>query len=88
MARPPADVVREQLAQYLGPFTSKNAVQLMSKQALKTDPDRVTREQIPQLIEALGPTRRTLLGKAGAEKVVQQIRSVLNLQSPDGGAHA
>ena len=75
----PAEVVRTRLAQYLGPFTSKNAVQMMAKQALSTDADRLTRAQVPQLIEALGPTLRTLLGKAGAEKVADEIRRELGI---------
>ncbi len=86
MARLPADVVREHLAHYLGPFTSKNAVQLMAKQAFSTDADKVTREQVPALLEALGQTLRTLLGKAGTEKALDQIRKDLGLASPDGGA--
>jgi hypothetical protein len=75
----PAEVVREHIAQYLGPFTSKTAVQMMSKQALGTDPDHVTREQVPALLDALGPTLRTLLGKGGAETVVGEIRRELAL---------
>jgi ubiquinone biosynthesis protein UbiJ len=77
--RLPADIVREKLAQYLGPFTAKNAVQMMSKQAAGTDADRVTRTQIPAVLEALGPTLRTLLGKATAEKVADEIRKELAL---------
>lgn len=79
--KPPALVVRDRLAHYLGPFTSKNAVQLMAKQALSTDPERITLEQIPALIDALGPTLRTLLGKSGADSVIEQIRAELGLRS-------
>lgn len=75
----PAEVVRMRLAQYLGPFTSKNAVQMIAKQAFSTDADRITRTQVPTLIEALGPTLRTLLGKAGAERVAEEIRKELGL---------
>jgi hypothetical protein len=75
----PAEVVRTRLAQYLGPFTSKNAVQMIAKQALSTDADRVTRTQVPALIDALGPTLRTLLGKASAERVAEEIRKELGL---------
>jgi hypothetical protein len=75
----PADVVRARLAQYLGPFTSKNAVQMMAKQALAIEPEQVTRAQIPTLIEALGPTLRTLLGKDGASKVADEIRKELGI---------
>jgi hypothetical protein len=79
MTKRPADVVREHIARYLGPFTSKTAVQMMAKQKLGTDPDRVTREQVPALLEALGPTLRTLLGKGGAETVVAEIAKELSL---------
>ena len=75
----PADVVRAKLTQYLGPFTAKNAVQMGAKQAVGMDADSVTRAQIPALIEALGPTLRTLLGQATAEKVANDIRKELAL---------
>ena len=75
----PADIVRAKLSQYLGPFTAKNAVQMVAKQAVGTDAESVTRSQIPALIEALGPTLRTLLGKATAEKVANDIRKELAL---------
>ena len=78
-AKLPAEVVRERLAQYLGPFTAKNAVQMMSRQAAGTDADQVTRSQVPAVLEALGPTLRTLLGKSTAEKVVDEIRKELSL---------
>lgn len=75
--RRPSDVVREQLAHYLGPFTSKNAVTMMARQ-LGTDAEHLTAAQIPALLEGLGPTLRTLLGKAGAEKVASQIMAELS----------
>ena len=75
----PADVVREHIGRYLGPFTSKAAVQMMAKQKLGTDPERVTREQVPALLDALGPTLRTLLGKSGAETVAAEILKELAL---------
>ena len=75
----PAAVVREHIARYLGPFTSKTAVQMMAKQKLGTDADHITREQVPELLEALGPTLRTLLGKSGADTVVAEIKRELAL---------
>jgi hypothetical protein len=75
----PAEVVREHIARYLGPFTSKTAVQMMAKQKLGTEPDQVTRDQVPALLDALGPTLRTLLGKSGAETVAEDIKRELAL---------
>jgi len=75
----PAEVVRTRLSQYLGPFTAKNAVQMVAKQSIGADAELVTRAQVPALIDALGPTLRTLLGKATAEKVAADIRRELAL---------
>jgi len=77
--KPPADVVREHLAVYMGAFTSRNAVMMMAKQAVGTPAEQLTNAQIPALLEALGPMLRTLLGKAGAEKVVGEIQWKLGL---------
>lgn len=78
-AKPPALVVQELLGQYMGPFTSKHAVQIVSRQAFSKEPEAVTREEIPTLLEGLGPSLRTLLGKASAGKFADQIRLELAL---------
>ena len=52
---------------------------MMSKQKFGAEPDGVTREQVPALLDALGPTLRTLLGKNGAETVVVEIRRELGV---------
>lgn len=77
--RPPADIVRDQLAIYMGAFTSRNAIQLMARQSAGTTPESLSLEQIPALLDALGPMLRTLLGKAGAEKVIGEVRWKLGL---------
>ena len=78
--RRPADVIREHLARYVGPFTAKNAVQMFSQQIAGTDADHVTAAQAPQVLDAIGPMLRTLLGKDGADKVLEQIRKELPQQ--------
>jgi hypothetical protein len=78
-ALPPAEVVRQRLGHYLGPFTAKNAVNLGAKQIKAADADAVTLAQVPALIEALGPTLRILLGKDAAEKVAREIRQELSI---------
>ncbi len=70
----PAQIIREQLSRYLGPFTAANAVKMFAKQALSTEPDNVTPAQVPTLLDALGPMLRTLLGKDGAQNVLDQLR--------------
>jgi len=73
----PADLIRARLSEYLGPFSTANALKLFAKQALSTDPDSITRAQVPALLDALGPMLRTLLGKASADKVLAEIRREL-----------
>ncbi len=70
----PAQIIREQLSRYLGPFTASNAVQMFARQALSMEPDNVTAADVPKLLDALGPMLRTLLGKEGAQNVVDQLR--------------
>ena len=79
VTRPPGEVIRAHLAQYLGPFTSKNAVNMVAKQALGTDADHIMLGLVPKVLEALGPTLRTLLGKEGALKVTAQILKELGI---------
>ena len=69
-----ADVIREHLQRYMGPFTAKNAIQMFSKKTFGIDADSVTRAQAPALLEALGPMLRTLLGKNNAERVIEQLK--------------
>jgi hypothetical protein len=76
----PAEIVREQLGLYMGAFTSRNAVQLTTKQCFPgTAADDLTLAQIPVLLDALGPMLRTLLGKAGADKVIGEVKWKLGL---------
>lgn len=70
----PAQIIREQLSRYLGPFTAANAVKMFANQALSTDPDNITPAQVPTLLDALGPMLRTLLGRDGAQNVIDQLR--------------
>lgn len=70
----PADIVRDQLSRYLGPFTAKNAIRMFAVQNLSTDPDHITVAQVPALLDSLGPMLRTLLGKEGADKVIADVR--------------
>ena len=78
-AQNPAEVVRTHMARYVGPFTSRNAVKMMAKQTFGVEPEQITREQIPPLLDALGPILRTLLGKSGADATFAEIRADLRL---------
>lgn len=79
VAKSPAEIVREGLAPILGQHTAKTAVLMTAKQSFKTDPEKLTRAQIPILLDALGPILRTLIGRASAEQVVDRIKRELEL---------
>jgi hypothetical protein len=70
----PADVIRTYLEEYLGPFTAANALKLYSRQALATEPEKVTPAQVPQLLDALTPTLRTLIGGEATSRLVSEVR--------------
>ena len=74
--RVPAEVIRERLTRFVGPFTAKTAVQTFAKESLGIHADAVTLAQVPQLLEALGPLLRTLLGKS-ADEVIDQLKREL-----------
>ena len=72
-----ADIIREHLMRYVGPFTARNAVQMYAKQAVGVDADAVTAAQAPAVVEALAPMLRTLLGKQAADRVIEQLKQEL-----------
>jgi hypothetical protein len=77
ITRSPADVIREQLADYLGPFAAANAVKLYAQRALSIDPQHLTATQVPRLLQALSPTLRTLMGKETADRVIAELQREL-----------
>lgn len=73
LRRPPADVIADGLALYLGPFTAKNAVKTFSNKALGRPPEMLVAADVPPLLRALRPMLRTLLGADQAETVIHQL---------------
>lgn len=77
--RAPSEVVHEHLALYLGPYTAKNALKTFSAKALGKAPEAVTLNEAPQLLQALRPMMRTLLGVQQCEHVLRQVTKELGL---------
>jgi hypothetical protein len=75
----PHEIVERRLAVSLGAFTAKNALRTFSTRALGKSPDAVTLEEMPQLLAALRPMLRTLVGAAQAERLLQYIRLDLGI---------
>jgi hypothetical protein len=77
--RPPAEIIADGLATYLGPFTAKNAVKTFATKALGRPPEMLVRADIEPLLRALRPMLRTLLGADQAEAVIQQLTREIEL---------
>ncbi len=79
MIRIPADDVAETLAQWLGPNTARNAVRVFSQRSLKKAPENVTRSDLPELLRALQPMLRTLVGAEQCSEILAQLERRLAL---------
>jgi hypothetical protein len=66
--------VAERLSPYLGEFNARVAVKTFAQRALKLEPEGVTLEQLPALLEALRPMLNTLVGRTSTEALLEQIR--------------
>ncbi len=73
----PASVIQEHLARYLGPHTARNALTSFSRRILKLEPDQVTRANVGELLAALRPMLRTLLGASQSESIVDELQREL-----------
>ncbi len=77
--RSPAEVVVETLAPYLGPHTSRTALKTFSARVVHKTPELLTVADVPQLLAALRPMMRTLIGAEECELVVARVSSELGL---------
>jgi hypothetical protein len=76
---PIADHVADLLAPYLGPRTSRMAVETSSLKALGHGPETLRLRDVPELQRALRPMLRTFVGREQSAIVLQQIRRDLGL---------
>lgn len=66
----PAEQVATRLAEYLGPNTARAAVRTFAQGTLGKPPEDVLPGDVPQLLDALRPMLRTLLGPAICEDII------------------
>jgi hypothetical protein len=71
--RIPAEVIRDRLSVYLGPHTARTALRTFSQRTFGIAPEQVSLVQIPQLLDALRPALRTLLGSEQTEAVIRSL---------------
>lgn len=66
------DLVLDELTHYLGPHAAKRTVDNIAEKLGKRT-DELTRKDAPELLAALRPTLRTLLGAERGEEVLGKI---------------
>lgn len=79
--RQPFEVVRDRLAVYLGPHTAKSALKTFADKTLRMPPEQMNASEARQLVEALRPMLKTLVGAAQCERIVAQLAVELELHT-------
>jgi hypothetical protein len=74
-----AETIAARMAVYLGPHTARIAVKTFTQRALGRGPDSLELPDVPELLAALRPMLRTLVGHSQCEIVLQRIERELGL---------
>jgi hypothetical protein len=74
----PLDRVHRRLEKFIGPHTTRLAIKTFSQKTLGVAPDQVRDREVPDLVRALRPLLRSMLGEAQGEQVLQQLLSEIN----------
>jgi hypothetical protein len=75
----PSEIVFRHLVHYLGPHTTRTALKTFSSKAVSKTPDALLLDDMPDVLSALRPMMRTLLGAKESEQVLAQITWELRL---------
>lgn len=69
-----AERVADQLSAYLGPFNARVAVKTFAQRTLKLEPEALTADHLPALLDALRPMLHTLVGRVSTDALLDEIR--------------
>jgi len=75
----PFEVLRDRLSVYLGPNTTRTALKTFAQRSVGVAPEELSLAQAQQLLEALRPMLKTLLGAAQSDRIVVQLGVELDL---------
>ena len=75
----PSEIVYRHLVHYLGPHTTRTALKTFCTKAVHKAPEALTLDDMPDVLSALRPMMRTLLGAKESEQVLAQITYELRL---------
>jgi hypothetical protein len=67
--------VHRRLEEFIGPHTTRLAIKTFSQKTLGMTPDQLRDREVPDLIRALRPLLRSMLGETQGEQVVEQLLS-------------
>jgi hypothetical protein len=79
MSNPPSEAIFRHLVRYLGQHTTRTALRTFCSKAVGKAPDAVTRAEIPQVLLALRPMMRTLIGAQESDTVIGLVNKELGL---------
>ncbi len=77
--RSPSEVLFHRMAEYLGPHTTRTALKTFCAKAVNKAPEALTLADVPQVLTALRPMMRTLIGTRECELILEQISLELGL---------
>ena len=69
----PVDRVHRRLEKFIGPHTTRLAIKTFAQKTLGVAPSEVRDREVPELIRALRPLLRSMLGEAQGERIVEQL---------------
>ena len=75
MSDKPLDRVHRRLEKFIGPHTTRLAIKTFSQKQLGMTPDQLRDGEVPDLIRALRPLLRSMLGETQGEHVMQELLS-------------
>lgn len=75
MSDKPIDRVHRRLEKFIGPHTARLAIKTFSQKSLGVPPDQIRDGEVPNLVRALRPLLRSMLGETQGEQIVQQLLS-------------
>ncbi|HET6438486.1 MAG TPA: hypothetical protein VFG59_10525 [Anaeromyxobacter sp.] len=71
--RQPYQIVFARLAEFLGPHTARVALKNFAERTASRAPEELSRSDVPELLAALRPMLRTLIGRERAERLLGEL---------------
>jgi hypothetical protein len=69
----PVDRVHKRLEKFIGPHTTRLALKTFAQKTLGVPPEQVRDKEVPELIRALRPLLRSMLGEVQGQRVVDEL---------------